>query len=115
MTSYKEISCTVHFNTFSITPFSLFTVYFIVHLRKLLEGEETRISTGITYPTPVSSYSYQSRLYSSTSISAKKEVKDDDDKHQQSGKPGKGSSQSDDSKKNDKIDSGDVNSTNQKN
>lgn len=88
----------------------------IAAYRKLLEGEETRISTGITYPTPasVSSYSYQSRLYSSTSMSSKKEVKDDDDK-QQSGKPGKGSSQSDDSKKNDKIDSGDLNSTNQKN
>uniref|UniRef100_A0A672K2A1 Alpha-internexin-like n=1 Tax=Sinocyclocheilus grahami TaxID=75366 RepID=A0A672K2A1_SINGR len=84
---------------------------------KLLEGEETRISTGITYPTPasVSSYSYLSRMYSSTSASGKKEVKDDDDKHQQSSKPGKGSSQSDDSKTSDKINSGDVNPTNQKN
>ncbi|XP_016110256.1 alpha-internexin-like isoform X1 [Sinocyclocheilus grahami] len=89
----------------------------IAAYRKLLEGEETRISTGITYPTPasVSSYSYLSRMYSSTSASGKKEVKDDDDKHQQSSKPGKGSSQSDDSKTSDKINSGDVNPTNQKN
>ncbi|XP_026060181.1 internexin neuronal intermediate filament protein, alpha b [Carassius auratus] len=89
----------------------------IAAYRKLLEGEETRISTGITYPSPTSgsSYSYQSRMYSSSSVSGKKEVKDDDDKHQQSSKPGKGSSQSDDSKKSDKIDSGDVNPTNQKN
>ncbi|XP_051560559.1 alpha-internexin-like [Myxocyprinus asiaticus] len=88
----------------------------IAAYRKLLEGEETRISTGITYPTPgsVSSYSYQSRMYSSTSVSGKKEVKDDGDKHQSS-KSGKGSSQSDDSKKNDKIDSGDMNPTSQKN
>ncbi|KTG36578.1 hypothetical protein cypCar_00012370, partial [Cyprinus carpio] len=89
----------------------------IAAYRKLLEGEETRISTGIPYPTPssLSGYSYQSRMYSSSSISGKKEVKDDDDKHQQSSKPGKGSSQSDDSKKSDKIDSGDVNPTDQKN
>ncbi|XP_067297532.1 internexin neuronal intermediate filament protein, alpha b [Pseudorasbora parva] len=89
----------------------------IAAYRKLLEGEETRISTGIHYPTPgsVSGYSYQSRMYSSTSVSAKKEGKDDDDKYQQSSKSVKGSSQSDDSKKGDKIDSGDVNSTNQKN
>ncbi|XP_016120820.1 alpha-internexin-like [Sinocyclocheilus grahami] len=100
-----------------LTTFSLFTFSFIINLRKLLEGEETRISTGITYPTPasVSSYSYLSRMYSSTSASGKKEVKDDDDKHQQSSKPGKGSSQSDDSKTSDKINSGDVNPTNQKN
>ncbi|XP_067260704.1 internexin neuronal intermediate filament protein, alpha b [Chanodichthys erythropterus] len=89
----------------------------IAAYRKLLEGEETRISTGINYPTPssMSSYSYQSRMYSSSSVSGKKESKDDDDKHQQSSKSVKGSSQSDDSKKGDKIDSGDVNPTNQKN
>ncbi len=98
-----------------LTTFSLFTLSFIIPLRKLLEGEETRISTGISYPTPtMSNYSYQSRMYSSSSVSGKKEVKDDDDTHQQSSKPGKGSSQSDDSKKSDKIDSGDVNPTNQK-
>lgn len=99
-----------------LTTLSLFTLSFTIHFRKLLEGEETRISTGITYPAPpsMSSYSYQSRMYSSTSVSGKKEVKDDDDKHQQS-KPSKGSSQSDDSKKNEMIDSGDVNPTNQKN
>lgn len=80
-----------------------------------MEGEETRITTGISYPASVSSYNYQSRMYSSSSVSGKKEVKDDDDTHHQSSKPGKGSSQSDDSKKSDKIDSGDVNPTNQKN
>ncbi|KAK7161673.1 hypothetical protein R3I94_004372 [Phoxinus phoxinus] len=89
----------------------------IAAYRKLLEGEETRISTGINYPTPgsMSGYSYQSRMYSSSSASRKKEDKDDDDKHQQSSKSVKGSSQSDDSKKGDKIDSGDLNATNQKN
>ncbi|KAG1933523.1 internexin neuronal intermediate filament protein, alpha b [Pimephales promelas] len=89
----------------------------IAAYRKLLEGEETRISTGVNYTTPgsMSGYSYQSRMYSSTSVSRKKEDKDDDDKHQQSSKSVKGSSQSDDSKKGDKIDSGDLNPTNQKN
>jgi len=99
------------------TTSSLFTLSFIARLRKLLEGEETRISTGVNYTTPgsMSGYSYQSRMYSSTSVSRKKEDKDDDDKHQQSSKSVKGSSQSDDSKKGDKIDSGDLNPTNQKN
>ncbi|TRY88087.1 hypothetical protein DNTS_000665 [Danionella cerebrum] len=85
----------------------------IAAYRKLLEGEETRISTGISYPSPpsVSSYSYQSRIYSSSSsVSAKKDAKDEDDKRQQSVKPTK-----DDIKKSDKIDSGEVSSTPQKN
>ncbi|KAI7810665.1 Gefiltin [Triplophysa rosa] len=87
----------------------------IAAYRKLLEGEETRISTGITYPTPcpVSNYSYQSCIYSS-SVSRKKEVKEDND-NQQSSKSVKGSSQSDDSKKSEKNDSGDMNPTSQKN
>ncbi|XP_051982007.1 internexin neuronal intermediate filament protein, alpha b isoform X2 [Xyrauchen texanus] len=89
----------------------------IAAYRKLLEGEETHFSTGITYPTPssVSSYSYQSRMYGGTSVSVKKEVKDDDEDKHQSSKSGKGSVQSDNTKKNDKIDSGDVNPTSQKN
>lgn len=52
--------------------------------RKLLEGEETRIGTGITYPGPGmgpaggQGYSYQSRIYTSTSRGPKKEGKDDE-------------------------------------
>lgn len=50
--------------------------------RKLLEGEETRIGTGITYPSSMSSgvgqgYNYQSRIYTSSS-KGKKESKDED-------------------------------------
>lgn len=105
-----------HFVSFQNPTVSCFVSFSIVYFRKLLEGEETRISTGITYPTPgpVSSYSYQSRIYSSTSVSGKKEVKEDDDK-QQSSKSAKGSSQPDDSKKIEKNDSGDLNPTSQKN
>lgn len=57
----------------------------------------------------MSSYSYQSRIYSSTSVSGRKEVKEDNDNQQSS------SSQSDDSKKSEKNDSGDMNPTSQKN
>lgn len=50
--------------------------------RKLLEGEETRIGTGITYPGTsggggaMQGYGYQSRVYTSSSRGAKKEGKD---------------------------------------
>lgn len=52
--------------------------------RKLLEGEETRIGTGITYPSPPMSsgfgqgYGFQSRIYTSSGKSSKKEGKDED-------------------------------------
>lgn len=67
-----------------------------VHGRKLLEGEETRIGTGITYPGPTmgsggsggsQGYSYQSRIYTSTSRGGgKKEGKDDDQQVKAAGK-----------------------------
>lgn len=55
----------------------------IAAYRKLLEGEETRIGTGITYPTPsIGSgggvYSYQTHIYSSPGKGSKKESKDED-------------------------------------
>ncbi|XP_077381468.1 internexin neuronal intermediate filament protein, alpha b [Festucalex cinctus] len=47
----------------------------IAAYRKLLEGEETRIGTGITYPSPSitsgGSYNYQSRIYTSAGKSSK--------------------------------------------
>lgn len=72
-------------------PFLSITLYFLLCTflppplcRKLLEGEETRIGTGITYPGPSVSagagqgYNYQSRIYTSSSRGAKKEVKDEE-------------------------------------
>ncbi|RVE75745.1 hypothetical protein OJAV_G00001790 [Oryzias javanicus] len=61
----------------------------IAAYRKLLEGEETRIGTGITYPSlsagAGSGYGYQTRIYTtSSSKSAKKESKEED---QQQSKP----------------------------
>ncbi|GLD60948.1 alpha-internexin-like protein [Lates japonicus] len=53
-------------------------------------GEETRIGTGITYPSPSISagvgqgYNYQSRIYTSSGKSTKKEGKDEDQQQQQS-------------------------------
>ncbi|XP_076839143.1 internexin neuronal intermediate filament protein, alpha b [Brachyhypopomus gauderio] len=86
----------------------------IAAYRKLLEGEETRLSTGISYPILGSSsqtYAYQSRIYTSSGKSSKKEGKDDEgDQQQWSGK-----SESPASKMADKHDSGDVNPTGQKN
>lgn len=49
--------------------------------RKLLEGEETRIGTGISGPNPYSgqNYSYQTRIYSSSpGKTSKKESKDEE-------------------------------------
>ncbi|XP_068178139.1 internexin neuronal intermediate filament protein, alpha b [Antennarius striatus] len=63
----------------------------IAAYRKLLEGEETRIGSGISYSSPSltagggQSYSYQSRAYTSASRGSKKEGKDED---QQQGKSG---------------------------
>ncbi|XP_008281074.1 internexin neuronal intermediate filament protein, alpha b [Stegastes partitus] len=54
----------------------------IAAYRKLLEGEETRIGTGLSYPTPSitsgQGYSYQTRIYSSSGKSSKKEGKDEE-------------------------------------
>ncbi|KAM3624539.1 uncharacterized protein V6R79_024767 [Siganus canaliculatus] len=59
----------------------------IAAYRKLLEGEETRIGTGITYSSPSMSgagqgYSYQSRIYTSSGKGSKKESKDEDQQQQ---------------------------------
>nr|XP_020451977.1 alpha-internexin [Monopterus albus] len=60
----------------------------IAAYRKLLEGEETRIGTGITYPSPSlstsagQSYNYQTRIYTSSGKSYKKESKDEDQQQQ---------------------------------
>lgn len=88
----------------SLQPLSFFSCY--TFLRKLLEGEETRLSTGITYPIPGSmsntqSYNYQSRVYTSSTKSTKKEREDDEDK------PSGGSDNSA-FKKGEKHDSGDA-------
>ncbi|XP_040891935.1 internexin neuronal intermediate filament protein, alpha b [Toxotes jaculatrix] len=67
----------------------------IAAYRKLLEGEETRIGTGITYPGPSvssgigQSYNYQTRIYTSSGKSSKKEGKDEDQQQQQSKSGGK--------------------------
>ncbi|XP_066515912.1 internexin neuronal intermediate filament protein, alpha b [Hoplias malabaricus] len=89
----------------------------IAAYRKLLEGEETRIGTGIPYPISSSissgqSYSFQSRVYTGSSKTVKKEGKEDEDKKQQ-----EQSTKSDNnaSKKGEKQESGEVNATNQKN
>ncbi|XP_018606462.2 alpha-internexin-like [Scleropages formosus] len=54
----------------------------IAAYRKLLEGEETRISSGMTFstpnPSPSLNYGYQTRVYTSTSKSAKKEEKEEE-------------------------------------
>ncbi|XP_037545615.1 internexin neuronal intermediate filament protein, alpha b [Nematolebias whitei] len=56
----------------------------IAAYRKLLEGEETRIGTGIAFPGPAMSavagqgYSYQSRVYTSSGKSSKKEGKEEE-------------------------------------
>ncbi|XP_056890645.1 internexin neuronal intermediate filament protein, alpha b [Takifugu flavidus] len=56
----------------------------IAAYRKLLEGEETRIGTGITYPGTsggagaMQGYNYQSRMYTSSSRGSKKESKDEE-------------------------------------
>ncbi|XP_044046605.1 internexin neuronal intermediate filament protein, alpha b [Siniperca chuatsi] len=58
----------------------------IAAYRKLLEGEETRIGTGITYPSMSSGvgqgYNYQARMYTSSSKGSKKESKDEDQEQQ---------------------------------
>ncbi|TDH15859.1 hypothetical protein EPR50_G00013440 [Perca flavescens] len=65
----------------------------IAAYRKLLEGEETRIGTGISYPgSSMSSsvgqgYNYQSRIYTSSSKGSKRE--DEDQQQQQSKSAGK--------------------------
>lgn len=57
--------------------------------RKLLEGEETRIGTGITYGNPSmsggQSYNYQTRIYTSAGKGSKKEGKDDDQQQSKAG------------------------------
>ncbi|KAM3865434.1 internexin neuronal intermediate filament protein, alpha b [Diretmus argenteus] len=64
----------------------------IAAYRKLLEGEETRIGTGISYSSPsISSgggqgYSYQTRIYTSSGKSSKKEGKDEEDQGKSAGK-----------------------------
>ncbi|TSK17972.1 Alpha-internexin [Bagarius yarrelli] len=85
----------------------------IAAYRKLLEGEETRLSTGISYPIPgaissTPSYNYQSRIYTSSSKNIKKERVADEDK------PSGGSDNSA-SKKAEKHDSGDVDVVTSKN
>uniref|UniRef100_A0A3P8U067 Internexin neuronal intermediate filament protein, alpha b n=1 Tax=Amphiprion percula TaxID=161767 RepID=A0A3P8U067_AMPPE len=60
----------------------------IAAYRKLLEGEETRIGTGLTYPTPSitsgagQGYNYQTRIYTSSGKSSKKEGKDEEQQQQ---------------------------------
>ncbi|XP_047435576.1 internexin neuronal intermediate filament protein, alpha b [Mugil cephalus] len=69
----------------------------IAAYRKLLEGEETRIGTGISYPgTSMTAgmgqgYNYQTRIYTSSGKSSKKEGKDEE--QQQQSKPGGKASQ----------------------
>ncbi|KAJ8248139.1 hypothetical protein GJAV_G00238760 [Gymnothorax javanicus] len=62
----------------------------IAAYRKLLEGEETRFSSGITFPSsnPSLSYSYQSRIYSSSSSKGgRMEEKEDQEQGRKAGKP----------------------------
>lgn len=92
----------------SLQPVSFF---FFRHTfpRKLLEGEETRLSTGITYSFPGSqSYNYQSRVYTSSTKSTKKERGEDEDKPI-------GGSENSVSKKAEKQDSGDADVATSKN
>ncbi|XP_061578804.1 internexin neuronal intermediate filament protein, alpha b [Cololabis saira] len=64
----------------------------IAAYRKLLEGEETRIGTGIAYPGPSlsagggQSYSYQTRIYTGSGKSSKKESKEDEQQSKSGGK-----------------------------
>ncbi|XP_071360980.1 internexin neuronal intermediate filament protein, alpha b [Trachinotus anak] len=57
----------------------------IAAYRKLLEGEETRIGTGMSYSSPSigQSYNYQSRIYTSSGKGSKKEGKDEEQQQQQ--------------------------------
>ncbi|KAM4583955.1 internexin neuronal intermediate filament protein, alpha b isoform 1-T2 [Odontesthes bonariensis] len=63
----------------------------IAAYRKLLEGEETRIGTGIAYPSSSISagggqgYSYQTRIYTSSGKSSKKEGKEEEQQQSKSG------------------------------
>ncbi|CAG5928999.1 unnamed protein product [Menidia menidia] len=63
----------------------------IAAYRKLLEGEETRIGTGITFPSPSMSggggqgYSYQTRMYTSSGKGSKKEGKEEEQQQIKSG------------------------------
>uniref|UniRef100_A0A1A7WR91 Internexin neuronal intermediate filament protein, alpha b n=2 Tax=Iconisemion striatum TaxID=60296 RepID=A0A1A7WR91_9TELE len=56
----------------------------IAAYRKLLEGEETRIGTGITYPGPSigmgggQNYNYQTRIFTSSGKTSKKEAKEEE-------------------------------------
>lgn len=80
----------LHYLLISHSPFVLNPSLYHPRCRKLLEGEETRIGTGITYPSPSISagvgqgYNYQSRIYTSSGKSTKKEGKDEDQQQQQS-------------------------------
>ncbi|XP_062399193.1 internexin neuronal intermediate filament protein, alpha b [Sardina pilchardus] len=102
----------------------------IAAYRKLLEGEETRISTGINFPMPSSggggsqSYGYQTRMYTSGGGSgsgkSKKDKQQDEDQQQQS--QSKSSSKREmyeetviSTKKMEKQDTSDVNNLSQKN
>ncbi|XP_053275360.1 internexin neuronal intermediate filament protein, alpha b [Pleuronectes platessa] len=64
----------------------------IAAYRKLLEGEETRIGTGINFSSPSigagmgQGYNYQSRIYTSSGISSKKEVKEEEQLSKSGGK-----------------------------
>ena len=83
-TQVKEHSLKSDLTSPSLTPY-----YHPPLCRKLLEGEETRIGTGITYPGPTmgvgagQGYNYQSRMYTSSSRGSKKEGKDEDQQQQQ--------------------------------
>eukprot|EP00064_Thunnus_orientalis_P006385 superscaffoldBa00000662_g6402 len=63
----------------------------IAAYRKLLEGEETRIGTGITYPSPSistgggQSYNYQTRMYTSSGKVSKKESKEEEQQQSKAG------------------------------
>lgn len=80
-----------HNNTFPLHVISILRKPFSPSLpfcRKLLEGEETRIGTGIGYPGSSMSaglgqgYNYQSRIYTSPSKGYKREAKDEDQQQQ---------------------------------
>lgn len=81
----------IMFNTLNLLLCTLLSLNPFLHpplCRKLLEGEETRIGTGITYPGPSMSasagqgYNYQSRIYTSSSRGSKKEGKDEEQQQQ---------------------------------
>ncbi|KAJ8402744.1 hypothetical protein AAFF_G00364160 [Aldrovandia affinis] len=90
----------------------------IAAYRKLLEGEETRFSTGLTFPssntsTGPSPYGYQARMYPSSSKGGKKEEKEEESQGM-SNKPGNQRETSDGPKKSEKSDSADSYPTQQK-